>query len=35
MPNKKSPEKKMIKIIYFDETSASDYITIQNGGQID
>lgn len=26
---------KMIKIIYFDETSATDYITIQNGGQID
>lgn len=27
--------KKMIKIIYFDETSATDYITIQNGGEID
>ncbi|WP_202949272.1 DUF6414 family protein [Virgibacillus halodenitrificans] len=28
-------EKKMIKIVYFDENSATDYITIQNGGQID
>lgn len=27
--------KKLIKIIYFDEISATDYITIQNGGQID
>lgn len=27
--------KKIIKIVYFDEISATDYITIQNGGQID
>ncbi|MBC1433808.1 hypothetical protein HB848_00465 [Listeria rocourtiae] len=25
----------MIKVVYFDEGSASDYIVIQNGGQID
>ena len=31
--NKKSP--KMMKVVYFDETAATDYITIQNGGQID
>ncbi|MBY7141735.1 hypothetical protein KFZ56_01225 [Virgibacillus sp. NKC19-3] len=31
-PNK---QRKMIKIIYFDEISATDYITIQNGGEID
>jgi hypothetical protein len=36
MSRKKSTEqKKMIKIVYFDEISATDYITIQNGGQID
>lgn len=32
---KKKKENKMIKIVYFDETAATDYITIQNGGQID
>lgn len=32
---KKETLKKMIKVIYFDETAATDYITIQNGGQID
>jgi hypothetical protein len=26
---------KMMKVVYFDETAATDYITIQNGGQID
>ena len=26
---------KMVKVVYFDETAATDYITIQNGGQID
>ena len=25
----------MIKVVYFDETAATDYITIRNGGQID
>ena len=25
----------MMKVVYFDETAATDYITIQNGGQID
>ena len=25
----------MVKVVYFDETAATDYITIQNGGQID
>ncbi|KMT63347.1 DUF6414 family protein [Listeria newyorkensis] len=29
------PNKKMIKVVYFDEGSATDYIVIQNGGQID
>lgn len=24
-----------MKVVYFDETAATDYITIQNGGQID
>lgn len=33
--SKKENPKKMIKVIYFDETAATDYITIQNGGQID
>lgn len=28
-------KKKIIKVVYFDEGSASDYITVQNGGQID
>lgn len=32
---KKIENKKMIKIVYFDETAATDYITIQNGGNID
>lgn len=32
---KKQNPQKMIKVIYFDETAATDYITIQNGGQID
>ena len=27
--------KQMIKVVYFDETAATDYITIRNGGQID
>lgn len=31
----KTKSSKMIKVIYFDETAATDYITIQNGGQID
>lgn len=31
--NTKSP--KMMKVVYFDEIAATDYITIQNGGQID
>ena len=35
MVKKKEKEKKIIKVVYFDEGSASDYITIQNGGQID
>lgn len=35
MAKTKTTDKKMIKIVYFDEVSASDYITIQNGGQID
>ncbi|WP_306010437.1 DUF6414 family protein [Bacillus sp. MMSF_3328] len=36
MPKNESPDqKKIIKIVYFDELSATDYITIQNGGQID
>lgn len=35
MPKAKKVNKKMMKIVYFDEISASDYITIQNGGQID
>jgi penicillin-binding protein-related factor A (putative recombinase) len=30
-----SKQRKIIKIVYFDEMSATDYITIQNGGQID
>ena len=29
--NTKSP--KMMKVVYFDEIAATDYITIQNGGQ--
>ena len=33
--HKKSNSNKMLKIVYFDETAATDYITIQNGGQID
>lgn len=33
--NESSEQKKIIKIVYFDEMSATDYITIQNGGQID
>ena len=33
--SKKLQNKKIIKVIYFDEGSASDYITVQNGGQID
>lgn len=32
---KSTKQKKIIKIVYFDEISATDYITIQNGGQID
>lgn len=32
---KKEKNPKMMKVVYFDETAASDYITIQNGGQID
>lgn len=35
MAKTKQIDKKMIKIVYFDEVSASDYIIIQNGGQID
>ena len=31
----KSVTKKIIKIIYFDEDSATDYLNIQNGGSID
>lgn len=32
---KKGKTSKIIKVVYFDETAATDYITIQNGGQID
>lgn len=32
---KSTKQKNIIKIVYFDEISATDYITIQNGGQID
>lgn len=32
---KKEIEKKMIKVVYFDEQSASDYIDIVNGGHLD
>lgn len=32
---KKDRKPKMIKVVYFDEVAATDYITIQNGGQID
>lgn len=32
---KAEKNKKMIKVIYFDETASTDYITIQNGGHID
>ncbi len=31
----KQKTKQMIKVVYFDETAATDYITIRNGGQID
>ncbi|HII4404670.1 DUF6414 family protein [Clostridium perfringens] len=31
----KTKNSKMMKVIYFDEIAATDYITIQNGGQID
>lgn len=31
----KKEEKKIIKVIYFDEDAAADYVAIQNGGQID
>lgn len=33
--DKKGEKRKIIKVVYFDETAASDYITIQNGGHID
>ncbi|MGM0308546.1 hypothetical protein IGK15_001621 [Enterococcus sp. AZ045] len=33
--SKQVKQKKIIKVVYFDEGSASDYITIHNGGQID
>ena len=26
---------RLLKIIYFDEVAANDYVTIKNGGQID
>ena len=32
---KNEKSSKMMKVVYFDETAATDYITIQNGGQID
>ncbi|MCC9295972.1 DUF6414 family protein [Clostridium sp. WLY-B-L2] len=32
---KNNKEKKMIKVVYFDEQSASDYIDIVNGGHLD
>lgn len=32
---KKDENRKIIKVVYFDETAATDYITIQNGGHID
>ncbi len=32
---KNSQSPKIIKVVYFDEVAATDYITIQNGGQID
>jgi hypothetical protein len=36
MPKKKQETKtKMIKIVYFDEGTASDYINITNGGKLD
>lgn len=31
----KDKEKKILKVIYFDEEAAADYVAIQNGGQID
>ncbi|BAL68882.1 hypothetical protein SMULJ23_0548 [Streptococcus mutans LJ23] len=35
MTKKKNSKKEMIKIVYFDEPSASDYNVIKGGGQID
>lgn len=35
MTQSETIDRKMIKIVYFDEVAASDYITIHNGGQID
>lgn len=32
---KKAKVSNIIKVVYFDETAATDYITIRNGGQID
>ncbi len=32
---KKARDKKMLKVVYFDEQSASDYIDIANGGHLD
>ena len=34
MKNKKKSDKKMLKVIYYDENTAMDYITIMNGGNI-
>lgn len=33
--SKGKENKTFVKIIYFDDVAASDYITIKNGGQID
>ncbi|HBL4811931.1 TPA: hypothetical protein LR119_002864, partial [Listeria monocytogenes] len=32
---KKSKNSKFLKIIYFDEVAANDFVTIKNGGKID